>query len=207
MTDKPVVATPDALIKAKRHPDLVDVPARLVLALDGAGGPEEPGFASAIGVLYGVSYALRFARKKAGKPVFKVGILEAEWWAEGDDLPVLEVPARSAWRWRVQMCVPPDVGEKEVSAIVETVTTKRGGKLEGSDEARRIRLVKLDTSRFARILHVGPYATEHESFAKIDDLLAGEGRAREPRHLEVYLSDPSQTAPEKLKTVLLTKLE
>lgn len=206
MSDKPVQYTPTELIKAKQKPDLVKVPARTVLALDGEGGPEELGFASAIGALYGVSYALKFSRKKAGQPDFKVGVLEGEWRAKAEDRPILEVPARSDWRWRVQMAVPPDLTKKELKAVVDAVTTKRGGKLESSDEAKRIQILKVKGARFARILHVGPYADEPDSFDKIDELLTYEGLSREPWHVEVYLSDPSRTAPEKLKTGLLTKL-
>jgi hypothetical protein len=206
MSTKPFLPTPEALIKAKKNPDLVDVPARLVLALDGSGGPEHPGFALAIGALYGISYTLRFARKKAGLPVFKVGVLEGEWRAEGEGLSLEDVPSPDQWRWRLQMGVPEDMTEGELSAGVEVATTKRGGKLEGSEEAKRIRLLRLEPARFARILHMGPYATEPESFAKIGDFLATEGLKREPWHVEVYLSDPGRTAPAKLKTALLTKI-
>ena len=206
MSDKPLIPTPDALIKGKKEADLVEVPDRLVLALDGEGGPGEPGFGSAIGALYGISYGLRFARKKAGQAVFKVGVLEGEWRAEGEDLPLNEVPSQDSWRWRVQMCVPPDVTEEEVQEVVEAATTKRRGKLEGSEDARSIRLLPIESARFARILHIGPYATEPESFAKIDKMLSVKGLSREPWHVEVYLSDPSRTAAEKLKTCLLTKV-
>ena len=206
MSDKPFLPTPDELLKGKRQPDLVEVPARLVLALDGAGGPGEAAFSSSVAALYGISYTLRFARKKAGNPVFKVGVLEGEWRAEGENLPIHEVPSQDTWRWRLQMCVPPDLTEEELKLAVEAATTKRGGKLESSEEAGRVRLLSIEPSRFARILHVGPYATEPESFAKIDELLSAEGLRREPWHMEVYLSDPSRTAPEKLKTGLLTKL-
>lgn len=203
MNPKPICPTPDVLIKAKTKPDLVEIPTRLVVALDGEGGPGEPGFASAVGALYGVSYGIRFARKKAGLPVFKVGVLEGEWGAEGEDLPINEVPSQDTWRWRVQMCVPTDVTEDEVSDVVEAVTKKRGGKLEASEDARRVRLHRIELARFARILHVGPYATEPESFAKIGELLSDEGLSREPWHIEVYLSDPRRVSPEKLKTALL----
>lgn len=206
MSEKPVMPTPEALTKARKKPDVVDVPDRLVIALDGAGGPEEPGFAEAVKALYGVAYPLRFARKKEGRPVFKVGPLEGEWRAAHDHQPSHEVPAREDWRWRVQLTVPSDVTKKELAAIVNTVTTKRGGKLEGNEEAKRIELIKIEGARFARILHVGPYATESESFARIDEMLTAEGLTREPWHIEMYLSDPTRTAPEKLKTALLTKL-
>jgi len=206
MTEKPFLPTPEALLKGREQPDLVDVPSRLVLALDGAGGPEEPAFSAAIVALYGISYTLRFGRKKAGHPVFKVGVLEGEWRATGEDSSIHEIPSRDAWRWRLQICVPHDVTEEELRVAVETATTKRGGKLEGSEHAQRIELLGIDPARFARVLHVGPYSTEPESFAKIDQLLSQEGLGREPWHVEVYLSDPRRTAPEKLKTGLLTKV-
>ena len=206
MSEEAILATPNELIQAKQEPDIVDVPARLVLALDGAGGPGEPAFTAAIAALYGIGYTLRFARKKAGKQVFKVGVLEGEWRAEGHDLPIHEVPSRDAWRWRLQMSVPSDMTEGELDAAIDEATTKRGGKLEGNEEARRVQLVKTEPSRFARVLHIGPYSSEPGSFAKIAQLLSAKRLTREPWHMEVYLSDPNRTAPEKLKTVLLTKV-
>jgi hypothetical protein len=206
MSEKPFLPTPEALLKGREQPDLVDVPSRLVLALDGTGGPEQSVFSAAIAALYGISYTLRFGRKKAGHPVFKVGVLEGEWRVAGEDSSIHEIPSRDAWRWRLQICVPHDVTEEELRVAVETATTKRGGKLEGSEQAQRIELLGIEPARFARVLHVGPYSTELESFAKIDQFLAKEGLGREPWHVEVYLSDPSRTAPEKLKTGLLTKI-
>ena len=82
----------------------------------------------------------------------------------------------------------------------------KGGKLEASQEAERVELVKKAKQRFARILHVGPYAEEPRSIAQIDTLLESEGLSREAWHVEVYLSDPNRTAPEKLKTVLLVPI-
>jgi len=207
MSERPLLPTPDALLKGREQPDVVEVPPRLVLALRGAGGPTTPIFSAAVGALYGISYTLRFARKKAGRAVFKVGVLEGEWRAEGGDLSIAETPSQDSWRWRMQMCVPDDVTEEELGGAVEAATTKRGGKLEGSEEAQRIELLRVGPGRFARILHVGPYSTEPESFAKIGQLLLEQGLSREPWHLEVYLSDPSRTAPAKIKTVLLVRVD
>lgn len=199
---KPASPTPEVLLKAKTKADLVEVPARSVLAIEGAGPPEDPAFAAAIGALYGISYTLKFARKKAGLGDDKVGVLEGEWWSEGHDPPFLAAP-RSSWRWRLQIAVPEAVKKADVRSAIQAATTKKGGKLEGSREAERIRLVKKPRQRFGRILHVGPYAEETKSIAQIETLLESEGLSRYAWHIEVYLSDPNRTAPEKLKTVLL----
>ena len=189
-------------MKAKAKPDLVEVPARSVLAIEGAGPPDDPGFAAAIGALYGIAYTLKFARKKAGLGDDKVGVLEGEWWSKGRDPSVLAAP-RGSWRWRLQIAVPEGVKKADVRSSIQAATTKKGGKLEASREAERIGLVKKARQRFARILHVGPYAEEPRSIAQIEALLENEGLSREAWHVEVYLSDPNRTAPEKLKTVLL----
>jgi hypothetical protein len=204
MAEEIFTVTPDVLIKAKSKPDIVEVPARLVLAVSGSGGPGEPEFSAAVAALYGIAYALRGARKKAERPVFKVGALEAEWWVAGTDPPAHEAPDRSAWRWRLQMAVPADLTQDELAAAVEEAAAKRGGKLAGNEAVRRLQLLPLAAGRYARVLHVGPYATESESIAKIAQMLSAQGLAREPRHVEVYISDPNRTAPAKLKTVLLT---
>lgn len=203
MTGKPTTPTPPELLKAGRTPDVVVVPERLAITLRGAGSPDAPAFADAVGALYGVAYTMRFARKKTGLPVFKVGTLEGDWWAEGDDLPTDRVPDREAWRWEVRIAMPDDATEEELAEAVEAATTKKRGKLEGSVLAREVTLVRLSPQRFGRILHVGPYAEEAASFELIEGLLETEGLGRENRHTEVYLSDPSRTAPEKLRTVLL----
>ena len=206
MSTKPLVATPSELTMGKRKPDLVDVPARTVLSLDGAGAPTDPVFAASIGALFGVAYTLRFTRKAERRPVFKVGPLEGEWRVKGHNPSAGGLPSANEWRWCLRMGVPDNVAKGDLAAAKTAVTKKPKGTLEGSPEAQRIELMQLEAARFARILHVGPYATEPESFAKIGALLEENGLKREPWHIEVYLSDPGRTAPEKLKTVLLVKV-
>ncbi len=206
MTDKPMVPTPDALTKARGKPDFVEVPERTVIAVDGEGGPTTDTFSSAIQALYTVGYGLRFARKSAGRPAFKVGPLVGEWRAHAETLAEGALPAPEDWRWSLQIGVPAHTAAEEVAGAVRAATEKPKGKLAENAEARRIELRTLERGRFARVLHLGPYATEPESFDKIGALLAEHGLGREPWHVEVYLSDPGRTAPEKLKTALLTRV-
>ena len=203
---RPESATPNELLKAKAKPDIVEVPARKVIARFGAGGPALEAFSRAVGALYGVAYTMKFARKETGGADHKVGVLEGEWSAEGADLSLHEVPDPDTWRWRIQLAVPDDTTTQELRAAIEAATTRRGGKLKGSDEATRVELVSKSARRFGRILHKGPFATEPGSFEKIGTLLKENGLTREPWHVEVYLSDPRRTAPEKQKTTLLAPI-
>ena len=202
-TSNSVSPTPDELTRARNSPDIVQVPARACLSISGERGPETEDFGASVGALYGIAYGLKFARKKATGSDFKVGAMVGIWWAEGHDLTTGEVPPRDTWRWSVQLDIPHDVTAEEVRAIVDAAVTKKSGRLAGSPHARKVELAQEPPRRFGRVLHVGPFADEPESFARIEALLDAEGLRREMWHVEVYLSDPQRTSPEKLKTVLL----
>jgi len=205
-TRSPVSPTPDELTKARTNPDIVDVPPRTCLAISGEKGPETEQFAASVGALYGIAYGLKFARKKTTGDDYKVGALVGMWWAEGHDLTTGQVPPRDTWRWMVELDVPSVSTSEEVLAVVDASVRKKGGKLAGSPYAQKVEFAQEPARRFGRILHVGPFADEPQSFDKIEALLDSEGMQREMWHVEVYLSDPQRTAPEKLKTVLLVPI-
>jgi len=203
-TAPPALPMPEPLYQAKPAADLVEIPARAALSLEGAGGPEQEAFGRSVGALYGVAYGLKFARKPAGRD-FRIGPLEGRWWAEGAESRKV-APPRETWRWRLRIAVPGDVSEAEVAGAIRAATSRKGGKLEGSADAARVRLERIPAETMGRVLHVGPYADEPASFEKIRAALAAAGRKGGLAHLEVYLSDPRRTRPEKLRTVLLLEL-
>ncbi len=194
--------TADVLTKAKTTPDVVDMPARHALAIDGVGAPGADAFRRSLQALYGVAYTMKFARKRTDALDFKVAPLEGDWRID----PGARVEDRDSWRWRLRIMVPEDVTAGELQAAVDAATTKKGGKLFGSTEATRVFLEEIPPHRFGRILHVRPYATEPESFATLEHLLDERGLRREPWHTEVYLSDPGRTPPEKIRTALLVQV-
>lgn len=180
---------PRVLWDARTTPEIVTVPARTVLALDGQGAPEGVTFQNSVGAVYGVAYTLEFARKKAGRGEFKIGPLEARWWTDEPARHFMDTP-RNAWRWQLRMAIPSDVGAAELARTIEDGTHKKGGKLEGNPEAARLALAPLPAASFGRLLHIGPYATEGESFARIAKAVDDAGMVARDAHLEVYLSDP-----------------
>jgi hypothetical protein len=194
---------PACLLDASLDPAIVDVPARTAVAIDGSGPPGDPSFGRSMGALYGAAYGLKFSRKGAGTS-FKVGPLEGRWWAEGAN-GTLQAP-RETWRWRLRIAVPDDVSEAELLDVMTAATSRKGGKLEGSAEAPRVRVERIPAARLGRILHVGPYADEPRSFARLDAAIAAAGLEPARPHLEIYLSDPRRTAAGRLRTVLLREL-
>jgi hypothetical protein len=197
---------PAVLVKASTNPEMVTIPARMALAIEGGGAPTSAGFQQALEALYGVAYGLKFGRKKSGRgQPFKVAALEGRWAAEGwtDESAV---PPPDLWTWRLRITVPPDTTDAEVAAAVHEATTKKGGKLEGSAVARRVVLERIPETRCGRILHVGPYADEPRSFATLASVMEAAGLQAVRPHIEVYLGDPRRTSPEKLKTILLKEV-
>jgi hypothetical protein len=196
---------PAALLDATPVADVVEVPARAVVSVDGAGAPESEAFGRSVGAIYGAAYGLKFARKKAGAPTFKVGPLEGRWWAEGIPKDLRGPPPREAWRWRLRLAVPDDVTDAEVWEVLAAAERRRRAPEPGA--APPVRVERIPAATLGRILHVGPYADEPRSFAGIEEVLRTRGLRPARAHLEVYLSDPRRTAPPRLRTVLLRELE
>jgi hypothetical protein len=199
----PKLPMPACLLDASADPAIVDVPARTAVAIEGAGPPDDPSFGRSVGALYGAAYGLKFSRKASGS-TFKIGPLEGRWWAEGAEA-TLQAP-RETWRWRLRIAVPDGASAAELARVLEAAATRKGGKLEGSEEVRRVRLERIPPARLGRILHVGPYADEPRSFARLDAAIADAGLRPARSHLEIYLSDPRRTAATRLRTVLLREI-
>ena len=200
MATSAIDACPRELVAATSEPDIIKVPARSALAIDGAGAPGNADFQTALQALYGIAYTLKFTRKKARKGDFKVGALEGKWAAVGAASP----PPPDAWRWRLRIAVPRDVTARELDRVRRAALAKTGGTLAGNPRAGDVFLEKVPAARMGRILHVGPYADEPATFAKLAPLIAAEQPS--PWHLEIYLSDPRRVAPAKLRTALFREL-
>jgi hypothetical protein len=202
----PEWAAPAILVDATVAPDVVTVPARLAIAIDGKGAPGNEAFTQSLGALYGIAYTLKFARKKSGRGTpFRVAPLEGVWAAEGCEAEGA-VPPPECWTWRLRITVPSDVTAAEVADTIHAATTKKGGKLDGSEVAKRVFLEEIPEQRCGRILHVGAYADEPRSFAAMEPAMAATGLMAARQHVEIYLGNPQLSAPEKLKTVLLKEL-
>ena len=196
---------PRVLWDATTTADVVSVPTRTVLTLEGQGAPEGRTFQNSVAAIYGVAYTLKFSRKKDGRKDFKIGPLEARWWT---DQPARRLPdaPRQSWHWQLRIALPKDVTAAELARTVETATNKKGGKLAGNPEVAGVTVSELPAARCGRVLHVGPYATEGVSFGRIATAMEGAGLTPGYVHEEVYLSDPRRTKPDRLKTVLLLEV-
>lgn len=181
---------------AKKDPQLVDVPPRPHLMIDGQG---DPGVAQeyfdAVSSLYPIAYGIRRVLKEELGDAYTVMPLEGLWWA--DDMSAYVAGDRSAWKWTLMICQPNVVDEALAQAQIEAITDKKR-----LPSGHRVRFQMFGDGRAAQILHLGPYSEEGPTIRRLHDFIAEKGMSLTGKHHEIYLSDPRKVAPERVKTIL-----
>ncbi len=182
---------------AKRSPILVDVPGLAFLMIDGHGDPNTSSeYSEAVSALFSVSYAARFALKRAGVIDFGVMPLEGLWWA--NDMSVFSMEDKSAWQWTMMIMQPDGV----TAEVVAEAKVKAAPKVSSVAVLPRLQSERFAEGVAAQVSHVGPYSAEGPTVAILHTFIAEQGRELAGKHHEVYLGDPRRSAPEKLKTVI-----
>lgn len=184
-----------------RKVEYVDVPSLLFVRVDGTvpagvGPSDSPDFKEAVAALYGISYTLKFmVKKRANNPIdYPVMFLEGLWVTESR---TYDTAAREAMDFTV-MIMQPDFITAE---LFEEARAQLAKKHPGPGPAR-LRLETFTEGLCVQTLHIGPYATEPETVARLDAFMVEFGYTGRDHHHEIYISDPFKTAPERLKTVL-----
>jgi len=160
-------------------PELLEIPARDMLTVDGTGGPETAEFGRAIRALFAVRGALGAA---ADVP------LEGTY-TQGGDLHGFDLDAPEGWHWRLAVPAPPHATADAVATAAERFGAP-------------VHLRQVRAQRVARLLHVGPYSAERPSLDALYGFVAAQGLAPVDGHTEVYLADPSTVPAEQLRTWL-----
>lgn len=159
-------------------PELTDLPDRDLLTVEGVGAPETPAFGAAIKALVAVRTAL------GGDD----GPVEGSYAQDGDPMR-FDLNAPQGWHWQLGVPAPPN-------ATADAVTTAAEG------SGAPVRLVRAPATRVAQLLHLGAYEDEAPSLKTLYAYVAEQGLEPAGAHIEVYLNDPSVTAPADLRTVL-----
>jgi hypothetical protein len=198
MLETPV--RPTALPGAPDFPDVrfLDVPEMRFFMVDGFGAPgTDPAFQAAIQTVYPAAYTLKFALKYGRGVEVKVGALEGLFSVE------LDVPAEQRqWGWTVMLPIPGAASDAEVAAAIDEVRTKKA-----PPSIDALRVERFSEGLAAEITHVGPYAAEEPTIARLHAAIAASGCRPSGRHHEIYVSDPGRTTPAKLKTIIRQPIE
>jgi hypothetical protein len=189
----------DRLYRAKTTPQFVVVPPLSLLCIDGHGDPNtSPAYVVAVQALYAVSYAAKFALKKAGGEAFRVSALEGLWWA--DDLTSFATGDKSDWDWTMMVRQPKAVTADLVARLAGEVAQKKD-----LPAAAELRLETFEEGPAAQVLYLGPYADEGPTIARLHEFIHQQGftfDGQVHKHHEIYLGDPRRTAPENLRTII-----
>jgi hypothetical protein len=175
---------------------ILEVPRMNYLKIDGSGDPNTAQeYRDAVSALYSVAYTLKFALKKREGIDYPVMALEGLWWVE--DLAQLSMEDKSNWKWTMMIVQPDVVTEAAFEQAVVEVRKKKDPPL-----LDRVCLESFHEGLSAQIMHIGPYAAEAPTLARLYAFMEANGYAHNGRHHEIYLGDPRRSAPEKLKTII-----
>lgn len=174
---------------------VVEVPSMQFLMINGQGAPESEAYVDAVGWLYAVAYPIKFGSKTELGKDYVVPPLEGLWWAE--DLGAFISDDRESREWTMMIMQPEWITGAIYEQGLATAKTKLG------DAPSSLRLETFAEGLSVQILHLGPYADEAPTIARLhNEFLPENGYIETGHHHEIYLGDPRKTAPEKLKTVI-----
>jgi hypothetical protein len=181
-----------------KEPEIVEVPAFKYIMIDGRGDPNtSKDFQDKIQVLYGLSYTIKFMLKldKTDPFDFTVPPLSGLWCA--DDITAFAEGRKHEWKWTLMILMP--------DRVTREVFEEGKKKLEEKKNPTFLELANFEIYEeglSAQITHMGPYAEEGPTIAKLHDFFHGKGYTFNGRHHEIYLSDPRKCKPEKMRTIL-----
>jgi hypothetical protein len=185
-----------------KNVEVVEVPRFQFAMMDGEiegryAPAESPGFQEALQALYSVSFTLKFTSKqRKDDPVdYPVMALEGLWWVEGGEF---DIKHPEGWKWTLMILQPEFITPEMFLEALSQLRKKKGDQ----PAFAQVRLANFEEGLSMQIMHIGPYAEEPTTIAKMDAFARENGYRKRGKHHEIYLGDPRRAAPEKLKTVL-----
>lgn len=174
---------------------LVDVPEIRYAVVDGEGHPESNECAEAAKWLYFVVHLFKpLVKKRMGKN-FVAPPLECLCWADNEK-DFIE-GNKDKWKWRVMVVFVDWITQEQFKEAVAKVELKRG------PAPRTLRLENLHEGKSVQILHVGDYSEIGAVCEKLYDQYLPENHLRPNGYYhEIYLNDPTRTAPNKRRIVI-----
>ena len=183
---------------SKKEFEVVDVPPMSFFMIDGKGDPNtSQEYQNALEGLYGMAYTLKFKSKLELNKDYTVPPLEGLWWAQ--DVMVFKASgSKDEWLWTMMIMTPDWIPTEMVEAARAELRKKKN-----PQALDNIRFETYHEGLAVQIMHIGPYAEEGPTIARMhSEYIPQNGFIENGKHHEVYISDPRRTAPEKIKTVL-----
>ena len=182
--------------------EVVDVPEFSFIMIDGgvsAGQAvaESADFQVAVEALYGAAYTLKFmSKQRAENPIdYPVMAMEGLWWVESGEF---DFAIKQAQRFTLMIMQPDHISQEMFQEALQQLRKKRGD----SPGLARLRLERFHEGLALQTMHIGPYAAEPATIAKLQAFEREHGYIHRGKHHEIYMGDPRRADPEKLKTIL-----
>lgn len=173
------------------------MPELTILMIDGHGDPNTAAaYREAVEALYSVAYTAKFAVKHAPDEV-DIGVmpLEGRWWTT--DMSTFSTDRKSGWDWTMMITQP-----GQVTADVGEEARAKAARKKALEAIDRLRFDRFTEGLAGQIMHIGPYAAEGPTIARLHAIISENGYTLTGKHHEIYLSAPRRPAPEKLKTTV-----
>lgn len=175
----------------------VEVPKMFFLMVDGSGDPNtSKQYATAIELLYTLSYTLKFKSKIELERDYTVPPLEGLWWA--DDMSDFVKGNKKRWKWTAMIMLPSWISTKQYKESLLAAATKKPDL-----DFSQVRREAFAEGLSVQTLFIGPYDEEGPVIKDLHTTyLPANGLVENGNHHEIYLSDPRKVAPSKLKTII-----
>lgn len=187
--------------------ELVEVPTFKFLMIDGAieaghAPGDSPLFQENTQALYNAAYTLKFmVKQRKENPVdYPVMALEGLWWVEDGHF---DIQIKDNWVYTLMILQPELVSEALFGEALAQIRKKKGD----SPALSRLQLAAFTEGLCVQVLHLGPYASEPATVARMQEFAQANGLRMSGRHHEIYLGNPLRAEPEKLKTILRHPVE
>lgn len=178
---------------AKATPEIVTIAAADFITIEGSGDPNSALFNAKVKALYTTAYTIKKIFKLQDKD-FKVAKLEGFWWTESG-AEVNAVPV-SEWEWKLRIQLPSFVTKRDFTQAVALAGNKQIPHLD------ELRFEHFPGTLAVQILHTGSYHEETPTIHKMLAYIKLHNLEVCGTHHELYITDPSKTAKEKLRTIL-----
>lgn len=188
----------------KTTPEIISVPKMNYIAVHGTGDPNEEGgdYQTAIGLLYGIAYTIRMA-KKGGHEIegwfdYVVPPLEGFWSQSG--IQGVDYSRKEDFRWTSVIRLPDFVKEADFRWALSEAAEKK------HQDFSRVEFLTLKEGLTVQCMHIGSYDDEPATVELMHSYIEQKGYVPDfsdtRLHHEIYLSDPRRVAPQKRKTVI-----
>lgn len=185
-----------------KTPALVEVPRLKFLRIDGAIEPghapgDSPLFQENIQAIYGAAFTLKFMlKKRAVNPIdYPLLALEGLWWVEDGKF---DIQIKDNWFYTLQILQPEVISQELLAGALAELRKKRGSQ----PAFERLRVEEFEEGRCVQMMHIGAYASEPETVAKMEAFAAAHGLRFCRVHHEIYMGDPRRADASRLKTIL-----